>query len=225
MRAPLILLLSLAVAALPRSIGPQTAGDEGFHSLFDGVTLAGWHQISLGETPGTWRAQDGILTYDSGDSWLASDLTYADFTLRLEYRAGVNSDSGIFLRSTPTGYPSFTGMELEIKDDPGAAPNPRTTGALYGAAAPLKSANRPAGEWNQVEVTVAGRHVTTIWNGERIHDVNLDDPAYANAQRGPLAGRARTGHIGFQAHLTGAPVEFRRIRIKVIAASDATPRF
>jgi hypothetical protein len=63
---------------------------------------------------------------------------------------------------------------------------------------------------------VIGRWVTAAWNGGTVHDINLDDPRYANAQRGPLAQRASSGHIGFQAHLTGSPVEFRNIRVKVV---------
>ena len=61
-----------------------------------------------------------------------------------------------------------------------------------------------------------GRRLQATWNGVAIHDVDLDDPQYAGAQRGPLAKRAASGHIGFQAHLTGAPVEFRHVRIKVV---------
>ena len=53
-----------------------------------------------------------------------------------------------------------------------------------------------------------------------MHDIVLDDPAYAAAQRGPLSGRTATGHIGFQAHLTGSPVEFRHVRLKVLPTTQ-----
>ena len=75
---------------------------------------------------------------------------------------------------------------------------------------------RPDGEWNQVEVTVLKREVTAIWNGAKILAVNLDDALYRNAQERPLSERLPFGHIGLQAYSTGAPVEFRNIRIKVI---------
>jgi Domain of Unknown Function (DUF1080) len=107
-------------------------------------------------------------------------------------------------------------MELEIKSDAGGTPTARSTSAIYGAVAPRRNLSKPAGEWNDIEVSLIGRRLTAAWNGEAIHDVNLDDPQYATAQRGPLGQRAISGHIGFQAHLTGAPVEFRRIRIKVL---------
>ena len=150
--------------------------EEGFTPLFDGRTLTNWHTISLGQMPGTWWARDGILSFESGDSWLVSDATYTDFVLRLEYRTGLESDSGIFLRSTPTGYPSFTGMELEIRNDAGGPATTRSTSAIYGAVAPLRNATKPAGEWNAVEVSVIGRRLQATWNGVAIHDVDLDDP-------------------------------------------------
>ena len=212
------IISSCILAAAALTLGFPSPGNpvqsDGFQSLFDGNTLANWHSLSLGTTQAKWLARDGVLTYESGDSWLASDKTYTDFVLRLEYRTGADTDSGIFLRSPDDGYPSFTGMELEIRDDAAAPASVRSTSALYGAVAPLKKTNKPAGEWNQVEVTVVGRHLSASWNGVQIHDVNLDDPAYAGAQRGPLSARARAGHVGFQAHLTGAPAEFRNIRIK-----------
>jgi hypothetical protein len=194
---------------------------EGFVPLFDGSSLAGWTTISLGTPTGSWYVRDGVLSNDRdrGENWLATVATYTDFVLRLEYRTGADSDTGIFFRSAPQGYPSFTGMEFEIKgNDAGQAPTTRSTSSIVGAVAPTRNLSKPAGEWNQVEVTVEGRHLVALWNGEKVHDIRLDDPAYAGAQRGPLSARVPTGHIGFQAHLNGAPVEFRNVRIKVLPA-------
>ena len=65
-----------------------------------------------------------------------------------------------------------------------------------------------------VEVSVIGRKLQATWNGERIHDIDLDARRYDKALRGPLNDRTRSGHVGMQAHLTGQPVEFRDVRIK-----------
>jgi Domain of Unknown Function (DUF1080) len=189
---------------------------EGFVALFDGRSLNGWMTIPLGENGGAWTVRDGVLTHTAGDSWIATAKTYTDFVLRLEYRTGADSDSGIFMRSTPSGYPSFTGMEIEIKNDPAGAPGPRSNTSLYGAAAPRQNVTRADGAWNVVEISVIKRRLVAIWNGETIHDLDLDDPAYAAALRGPLSRRAGSGRIGFQAHATGTPVEFRHIRVKVV---------
>ncbi len=216
----LVALLAFAPAQSP-PVGVVSAAEraDGFVALFDGTSLSGWKTISLGTPTGSWYVRDGMLSNDRdrGENWLATEATYTDFVLRLEYRTGPTSDSGIFFRSAPQGYPSFTGMELEIKgDDAGQTPTVRSTSAIYGAVAPLRNLSRAPGEWNEVEVTVRGRRVTAIWNGERVHDVDLDDPAYAAAQRGPLSARVPAGHIGLQGHLNGSPVEFRNIRIKVL---------
>ena len=190
--------------------------DEGFVALFDGRSLTGWQTIPLGENPGAWVVRDGVLTHTPGDSWIATTGTYTDFVLRLEYRTGSETDSGIFLRSPAKGYPSFTGMEFEIRNDPTGAPTARSNTSLYGAAAARRNATKADGEWNVVEISLVKRRLVARWNGETIHDLDLDDPAYAGALRGPLSARAASGHVGFQAHLTGTPVEFRAIRIKEV---------
>ena len=59
-----------------------------------------------------------------------------------------------------------------------------------------------------MEVTVIKHEVSAVWNGERILAVNLDGRSFA--------GLAPFGHIGLQAYHTGAPVEFRNIRIKAL---------
>lgn len=215
-RHPLRLaFVSIFVAVIAAATPAQQVGEDGFTRLFADGTLSGWRTIALGTPQGTWSVRDGIVSYEPGESWLASEAIYTDFELRLEYRAGADSDSGIFMRSTPVGYPSFTGMELEIKGgDVGTAPTARSTSSVYGAVAPRRVMNREAGQWNQVEVSVVGRRLRATWNGDVVHDINLDDPAYATALRGPLSQRVTEGHIGFQAHATGAPVEFRNLRIK-----------
>lgn len=202
-------------AASPDMLSAQEKQD-GFVSLFDGKSLTGWQTIGLGAEVGSWIARDGVLTHTPGDSWIATTASYTDFVVRLEYRTGDGTDSGIFMRSAPKGYPSFTGMEIEIKNDPDGAPSPRSNTSVYGAAAPLRKVTKANGAWNVVEISVTGRRLVAIWNGEKIHDLDLDDPAYAGALRGPLSARVASGHIGFQAHATGVPVEFRNIRMKVV---------
>src|ERR1700694_4625997 len=112
---------------------------EGFELLFDGKTLTHWHSIKQTADAGAWRARKGVLTWGKGGSWLASDDTYYDFTLRLEYRNGPQSNSGIFLRASPSGNPAFSGMELQILSDAGKPAGVHSTGSVYGAVAPAKN--------------------------------------------------------------------------------------
>jgi hypothetical protein len=213
-----IILILLALTSAARSAN-SLSGEErkqGFESLFDGRTIARWHSIKQTPSAGSWRVRKGALTWEKGGSWLATDDTYYDFVLRLEYRTGPGSNSGIFLRSGPKGNPAFSGMELQILSDAGKPAGVHSTGSLYGAIAPSKSMARPDGEWNQVEITVNRNSVAAVWNGEKILDAQLDDPKYHNAQERPLDERLAFGHIGLQAYSTGTPVEFRNIRLRVI---------
>ena len=215
MRTLGIFLLLISTGWCENSLTRQER-KEGFELLFDGRTLSRWHSIKQSPDAGAWRGRKGVITWDKGGSWLATDDTYYDFVLRLEYRTGPESNSGIFLRAGRTGNPAFSGMELQILSDAGKPAGVHSTGSLYGAVAPARSMARPDGEWNQVEVTVLKREVTAIWNGAKTLAVNLDDPLYRNAQERPLSERLPFGYIGLQAYSTGAPVEFRNIRIKVI---------
>jgi Domain of Unknown Function (DUF1080) len=191
---------------------------DGFQLLFDGKTLDHWQTIKRRPNDSAWTMENGILSYTKGESWLATSDTYYDFILRLEYKTAEKCDSGIFIHASPNGAPGATGMELNIISDSGAPATARSTSSIWDIVAPTKNTNRPDGEWNTVEVTVVGRQLTAVWNGEKVQDVNLDDPQYPK-----LVGKMAFGHIGLQAHAFGEPASFRNIRIKVLKIGPPIP--
>src|SRR5205809_3838054 len=186
MRTLGIFLLLISTGWCENSLTRQER-KEGFELLFDGRTLSRWHSIKQSPDAGAWQVRKGVITWEKGGSWLATDDTYYDFVLRLEYRTGPGSNSGIFVRSGRTGNPAFSGMELQILSDAGKPADVHSTGSLYGAVAPAKNMAKPDGQWNQGEVSVLKRELVAVWNGEKILDVPLDDPKYRNAQERPLA--------------------------------------
>ena len=67
----------------------ESAGDEGFVSLFNGEDLTGW--IVPEGDGGHWRVVDGVIDYDAlseapDDKNLWSEEEYGDFVLRLDWR-------------------------------------------------------------------------------------------------------------------------------------------
>ncbi|TWU48152.1 GDSL-type esterase/lipase family protein [Rubripirellula reticaptiva] len=76
-----------------------------------------------------------------------------DFTLRLQFRAGVAADSGVFLR----------GHQLQVRDFPLAGPYKDLT-------------NFRSGDWNDLEVIVVGDKAKCTCNGE-ILEAAFDVPA------------------------------------------------
>ncbi len=185
----------------------------GFRPLFNGVNLEGWGEVG---SP-VWFAQDGVIicTGESeGTGWLRSNRMYRDFVLRLEYRISPGGNSGIFLRAPHYGRSSRLGMELQIQDDGTSPPSNTCTSAVYSVVTPRVNPAKPAGEWNQVEITLKDRHLRVVWNGQLVHDIDLDDPALsANLPRTHLLyRRPNWGYIGLQNHRS--LVEFRNIFIR-----------
>jgi len=177
----------------------------GWKLLFDGATLKGWeaHPASATEPAATaWGVADGAIFCD-GDrrGWLGTDDTFSDFNLKIEFRVGARTNSGVFLRSQKTGgIPAETGYELQIWD---FRPTYKT-GALVNAieAEPTKIL---ADQWNSYDVTAEGDHFVVILNGKKVLDGH--DSKHAS------------GVIGLQYNTGGGKVEFRNIKIKPIKHS------
>ena len=199
-----VLAFSLALSAI------QDVDDGGFTSIFSGQDLSGWHEMGAQD----WHADDGVLWTEGKGGWLRSDQRYADFILRLEYRVSKGAESGIFLRSAEQGDPTFTGMKIAILDDSGQLTDLHSSGAIYGAVIPLYSVAKKAGEWNQVEISLVGRHLTIFLNGNRIHKIDIDDPAFVFAEKRPLSRVPNQGYIGLESHTNR--VDFRNLRVQVI---------
>jgi hypothetical protein len=202
----LILLLVFALA----STAQEVLDDAGFAPIFNGLDLAGWHAMGQQD----WHAENGVLWTEGKGGWLRSDQRYADFALRLEYRLSKGAVSGIFLRSAEQGDPTFTGLKIALLDDVGQLTDLHSTGAIYGAVIPLDSVGRKAGEWNQVEISCIGRHLTLFLNGNRIHKIDFDDPAFVFAEKRPLSKVPNQGYIGLESRTNR--VDFRSLRIQVI---------
>lgn len=188
----------------------QDVSDAAFTSIFDGVDLDGWHMVGQQD----WHADNGILWTEGKGGWLRSEHKYADFVWRLEYRVSKGAVGGIFLRAAEQGDPTFTGLKIALLDDAGQLTDLHSTGAIYGAVIPLYSVGRKAGEWNEVEITCADRHLTVFLNGNRIHKIDFDDPAFVFSEKRPLSKVPNQGYIGLESHANR--IDFRNLRIQVI---------
>jgi hypothetical protein len=215
--ASLLLLLSASIVFGQNELSPQERKD-GFQLLFDGKTLDNWHTLKRRPNNASWTVDKGVLSYEKGESTLATNDNYYDFVLRLDYRTAAKTDSGVYIHATPAGSPGTTGIELNLISDAGAPAGPHTSGSLGTLVAPSKNMGKPDGEWNSIEVTVVNGRLTEVWNGEKVLEVSFDDPQYPKlAERGPY------GFIGLQAHAFGEPAEFRNIRVKALKLGPPFP--
>ena len=194
-------------------LAPLSAAEppEGFKALFNGKDLTGW-KVYGGEAE-AWGAEDGLLfTRGGGGGWLMTEEEYGDFELRLEYRVPKMGNSGVAIRSPLEGNPAYTGMEIQILDDPnweGLRPA-QHTGSIYDVVASQGLWLKPTGEWNSMRIVAEGRRVTVEVNGKKVVDANLDEHK-ARAKEHPGLLRDK-GHIGLQSY--NHRIDFRDIFLK-----------
>jgi hypothetical protein len=214
---PALLVLIAFTNVAPAQVNDQEKA-EGFVPLFNGKDLTGWKTYA-GKAE-AWKAEDNsLICTGGGGGWLGTEREYANFVFRFEYKLTPAGNSGIYVRAPEQGHISRVGMEIQLLDDhsPKYAKLDfyQHTGAIYHVVAPTQRAQKPAGEWNTMEIRAEGRLLTVTLNGKKIVDADLDrclkDPAVAKEH----TGLARTtGKIGLQNHTDR--VEFRNLRVKEI---------
>jgi hypothetical protein len=189
--------------------------EPGFTRLFNGKNLDGW-KLVRGNGAGYVVEGDRIVCPPTGGGNLFTEKEYANFVLRLEFKLSPGGNNGIGIRAPLEGDAAYAGMEIQVLDDP--APQYKDikptqhTGSIYDVFPAKLGALKPAGEWQEYEITANGRRITIKLNGQTTVDADLDsvkDEAVLKKHPGLLR---KSGHVGFLGHRSH--VEFRNIRIK-----------
>jgi hypothetical protein len=214
--ACLAVLVALLVPAAARA-------DDGWVTLFDGKTTAGWVQRG---GKAAYTVEDGALVgrtvLGEKNSFLCPPKEYADFVLEFEVWVDPKVNSGVQVRSA--SRPDYKdgvvhGYQIEID------PSERAwSGGIYDEQRrgwlanpkddPAAQKAFKVGEWNRYRVEAAGDRLRT-W----VNDVPVADL---------VDGMTRSGFIGFQVHQAkeaGLAVKWRSIRIKELprAATGLAP--
>ncbi len=152
-------------------------------SLFNGKDLTGWKLINEKQTNG-FKVVDGILTNDPVQTEGAPHISYGnlrteqefeDFNLKIEVNVPEGSNSGIYLRGI---------YEIQVLDSYKKELDSHNMGAVYSRIKPTVNAEKPAGTWQSLDLTLCDRHITVILNGTRIID---NQPVY-----GPTGGAMKS---------------------------------
>ncbi len=178
--------------------------------LFNGRDLTGWRLTDPHAING-WSANDGILVNDAKQEEgkprkhygnLRTDQEFEDFNLKLEVRVPTNGNSGVYLRGI---------YEVQVFDSFGKPLDPHNMGAVYSRIKPTVSAEKPAGEWQTIDITFVERHVTVVLNGKRI----IDNQPIEGCTGGALwSDVSRPGPIYLQGDHTG--IEYRNIVLRPV---------
>jgi hypothetical protein len=176
--------------------------------LFNGTNLEGWEPVEPKAVNG-WHVENGLLvntqTTEPGKpkhsfANLRTVAEFEDFSLHAETRVPKNGNSGIYIRGTD---------EVQIFDSYGKPLDPHNMGAIYSRITPTVAAEKPAGEWQTVDITYVARHATVVLNGTKIID---NQPVI-----GPTGGALwpemdRPGPIYLQGDHTG--IEYRNLVLR-----------
>lgn len=128
--------------------------------LFDGKDLNGWTPSDPNATA-KWTVENGTLVTPGHGPELISNSKFGDFKLHVEFNCAKASNSGVYLRGR---------YELQIEDDPEPEGPTMRTGGIYGFLAPSPEQPRRPGEWQTYDITLIGRVVTVVQNGNVIID-------------------------------------------------------
>ena len=212
LRGKLVSLMGIAVFVGVMMPAARAADEAGFVALFDGSTLDGWD----GDR-GIWRVEKGMIVGESTtpldhNDFLATQKTYGDFELVLEFRLhGGRGNSGIQFRTER--LPDSTevrGYQADIGEQYWGClyDEERRKKVLAQAPDALADVLKMDG-WNTYRICARGDHVLLEVNGLRT--VDYHEPDASLPERGILA---------LQVH-SGAPtrVDFRNIRIRELRAN------
>jgi hypothetical protein len=166
--------------------------------LFNGHDLAGWKPRAAGVKNG-WLVKDGMLVNAAPGNDLVTEQAFTDFQLHAEFRYPRGSNSGIYLRGR---------YEVQIEDNYGSEPDSHKIGGVYGFLTPRINAGKKPGEWQTMDITLFGKQVTVVLNGEQV----IDRQTIPGITGGALdSDEGAPGPILIQGD--HGPIEFRRLTL------------
>lgn len=175
-----ILVLLITTLTLLPAHADNFKPEPGYVSLFNGQDLTGWgYQTNNfdGKTQSDdarYSAKDGILTVHPKTPRLVQKLWTTrqfpkNFILKLEFRAAVNADSGLFIRKP----------QLQVRD--------------YLVAGPYKTLKKyKPQDWNKIVVVVKDGVAHCTCNGEVLEDALKLPPT------GPIGLEADRGQMEYR---------------------------
>ena len=171
----------------------------GWITLIDGES--GFDNWDVSGSKANWRPAEGSIQADKttgkGSSVLVSKKSFKDVELYVEFWAGDDTNSGVYLRvRNPNDVSTSTGAyEVQIWDK---NPNPAySTGSLVNVAS-VQPIYKAGGKWNVYEITAKGPDITVKLNG--FVTVHARDDRYPE------------GRLGLQ--FNGGPIKFRKFLVK-----------
>ena len=166
MKRSLLILSSLVLTSMIPALADH---HEGWESLFDGKTLAGWK--SNDEKPNVFTVVEGAIQVKGGRAHLFYDGDvnggkFKDFEIKMKVKTTAGANGGFYFHTEfeEKGWPS-KGYECQINT---SHSDDRKTGSLYGIQDVLKNAPSHDDEWFDYQITVKGKNIKIAINGKDV---------------------------------------------------------
>jgi histidinol phosphatase-like PHP family hydrolase len=200
--------------------------DEGWETIFDGKSLAGW---KTSEHPDSIKVVDGMIYCDGPRAhlfYLGADgkAGFENFELELEVKAMPGANSGVYFHATwqDEGWPRLSGTEVQVNNDQPAFEKNyienKKTGSLYGYRNLYKAMARDE-EWFTLNIRVTKPRAQVRINGKLMID-------YVEPSNVPVlvAGATRDmltkGTFALQCHDEKSQVCYRNIRVRRLPSGE-----
>ena len=205
MKSILALIAILFVGAVTPS--PAADAEEGFTTIFDGKTFAGW-STSIDNT-NTWKIEDGAFVTRGPVAhvfYVGDTNPFKNFELKVDVMTEPGSNGGIYFHTAyqEKGFPR-AGIECQVNV---SQSDWIKTGSLYGLANFGLTSARDNQWWTQ-HIIVRGRKVTVKIDGKNVIEYN--EPPVSPTGRGK---RLAEGTFALQAHDPKSIIHYKNIRVK-----------
>ena len=182
--------------------------------LFNGKDLTGWEMVGHGR----FVVEDGLLKTEGGMGLLHyTKEKLGNQTLRVVFKTtSARANSGVYIRmpehAPDPWYGVHNGFEVQIDS---AGDEWHRTGAIYSLSKSTKLAQKPNGEWNTMDIELAGPVTRVVLNGEPVNTFDQKTPVPERKQHyEPMRGpRPLYGYIGLQNHDAASTVFFKEVSV------------
>lgn len=204
----ILLFMTLCVALA------TTATAQKWKPLFNGKNMKGWEHVG----DGSFVLEDGLLKTEGGMGLLYyKKKPFENVVIRVVYKNPENGNAGVFIRipeaPTEPWMPVNKGYEVQI--DP-REDEYHKTGVLYSLTKAKAAPDKPAGEWNTMEITLDGERTIVKVNDVLVTDYTEGDPVPEKKESyEPDRGRRPVkGYIGLQNHGSHDVVYFKEVSVR-----------
>lgn len=203
------LTFALTFALLTAATAFATEAEEGFVSLMDGNSFAGWKSST--ENPGTWKIEDDAFVARGPRAHLfyeGDGRPFKNFELKAEVMTEPGANGGIYFHTKyqEKDWPK-AGFETQVNN---THSDWKKTGSVYDVASVGFAAAEDRKWWTQ-HIIVEGNTVTVKVDGKIVVQYKEPPGAHAGAT---FERKLGTGTFALQAHDPKSVVYYRKIRVK-----------